>query len=87
MFWNVCFEFLNNVYLSYLGYCPSIGVTPTIPFANGYNRWTTNSDDAESADITEIDGGIMEGVRFTQHCHHPYLLADQAALFVGKSNQ
>ncbi|XP_002128174.2 RNA 3'-terminal phosphate cyclase-like [Ciona intestinalis] len=43
---------------------PNIKGTSMLPsssFTNGYNKWTTNSDDAESADITEIDGGIMEG--------------------------
>lgn len=29
--------------------------------ANGYNKWTSNTDESESLDITEIDGGIMEG--------------------------
>lgn len=27
----------------------------------GYDKWTSNSDDAESADMIQIDGGIMEG--------------------------
>ena len=31
-------------------------------YANGYDKWTTNSDDAEYADVTAIDGSIMEGV-------------------------
>ncbi|CAK8681373.1 RNA 3'-terminal phosphate cyclase-like [Clavelina lepadiformis] len=43
------------------GFSSGIGVSSAITYTNGYNRWTSNTDDAESADITEIDGGIMEG--------------------------
>ena len=38
------------------------GATADLPFSNGYNRWTSNSDDAELADVMEIDGSLMEGV-------------------------
>nr|CAB3265815.1 RNA 3'-terminal phosphate cyclase-like [Phallusia mammillata] len=47
--------------ISPTGFQTSSSATASVPFTNGYNRWTSNSDDAESADITEIDGGIMEG--------------------------
>ncbi|XP_039266485.2 RNA 3'-terminal phosphate cyclase-like [Styela clava] len=42
-------------------YGGGMAVTPTMGFTNGYNKWTTNSDEAESMEVTEIDGGIMEG--------------------------
>lgn len=38
-----------------------MAVAPAMSFANGYNKWTSNSDEAESMEVTEIDGGIMEG--------------------------
>ena len=31
-------------------------------YANEYNKWTSNSDEAESADVITFDGSIMEGV-------------------------
>ena len=47
------------------GFPPSVVHAPVqqaLSFTNDYNKWTTNSDDAELVDAIEIDGGIMEGV-------------------------
>ena len=35
---------------------------PVTSITNGYNKWTSNSDDTELVDVTTIDGGVMEGV-------------------------
>ena len=68
---EVCFSKLVFIYL-YIIYLftfflvkASSQTTPCVlPYANGYNQWTSNSDDAESADMVQIDGGIMEGVLY-----------------------
>ena len=39
-----------------------MSVDSSSAFTNGYNKWTTNSDDAELADVIRIDGSLMEGV-------------------------